>query len=119
MNAFSYRYIEESMEDESKDDSLSTEDKPQPPMVNGLAVPIREAPARSAKAGGKRQQPMESEEYEMNGVANSADRLLNVSTVKFLNFRTPEIFAVIYLKFKQRQNLRVFRQKKCKWNSKQ
>ena len=24
------------------------------------------------------------------------------STVKFLNFRTPEIFAVIYLKFKQR-----------------
>ena len=67
------------MEDESKDDSLSTEDKPQPPMVNGLAVPIREAPARSAKPGGKRQQPMESDDYEMNGVANSADRLMNVS----------------------------------------
>ena len=33
-------------------------------------------------------------------------------TVKFLNFWTPENFAVIYLKFKQRgQNLRVFRQK--------
>ena len=33
-------------------------------------------------------------------------------TVKFLNFRTPENFAVIYLKFKQRgQNLRVFPQK--------
>ena len=30
-------------------------------------------------------------------------------TVKFLNFGTPEIFAVIYLKFKQRgQTLRVF-----------
>ena len=33
-------------------------------------------------------------------------------TVKFLSFGTPENFAVIYLKFKQRgQNLRVFRQK--------
>ena len=33
-----------------------------------------------------------------------------VGTVKFLNFGTPEIFAVIYLKFKQRgQTLRVFR----------
>ena len=32
-----------------------------------------------------------------------------VVTVKFLNFVTPEIFAVIYLKFKQRgQTLRVF-----------
>ena len=31
------------------------------------------------------------------------------STVKFLNFGTPENFAVIYLKFKQRgQTLRVF-----------
>ena len=30
-------------------------------------------------------------------------------TVKFQNFRTPDIFAVIYLKFKQRgQALRVF-----------
>ena len=34
------------------------------------------------------------------------------ATVKFLYFRTPENFAVIYLKFKQRgQTLRVFRQK--------
>ena len=33
-------------------------------------------------------------------------------TVKFLNFGTPEIFAVMYLKFKQRgQYLKVFRQK--------
>ena len=33
-------------------------------------------------------------------------------TVKFLNFRTPETFAVIYLKFKQKaQTSRVFRQK--------
>ena len=32
-------------------------------------------------------------------------------TVKFLNFQTPENFAVINLKFKQRQNLRVFCQK--------
>ena len=32
-----------------------------------------------------------------------------LGTVKFLNFGTPEIFAVIYLKFKQRgQTLRVF-----------
>ena len=31
--------------------------------------------------------------------------------VKFLNFRTPENFAVIYLKFKQRPNLTVFPQK--------
>ena len=32
-----------------------------------------------------------------------------VFTVKFLNFRTPENFAVIYLNFKQRgQILRVF-----------
>ena len=33
------------------------------------------------------------------------------ATVKFLNFRTPENFAVIYLNFKQRQNLSAFRQK--------
>ena len=32
-------------------------------------------------------------------------------TVKFLNFGMPEIFAVIYPKFKQRPNLRVFCQK--------
>ena len=35
-----------------------------------------------------------------------------VCTVKFLNFRTPKTFAVMYLKFKKRgQNLWVFRQK--------
>ena len=33
------------------------------------------------------------------------------TTIKFLNFSMPEQFAVIYLKFKQRPNLRVFRQK--------
>ena len=32
-------------------------------------------------------------------------------TVKFLNFWTLDNFAVIYLKFKQRVNLRVFHQK--------
>ena len=33
------------------------------------------------------------------------------TTVKLLNFRTPDIFAIIYLKFKQRgQPLRVFGQ---------
>ena len=36
-------------------------------------------------------------------------------TVKFLNIGTPEIFAVIYLKFKQRgQTLRVFCQNGAK-----
>ena len=35
----------------------------------------------------------------------------NVSdTVKFLNFRTSKNFAIIYQKFKQRPNLRVFYQ---------
>ena len=35
--------------------------------------------------------------------------LITVSTVKFLNFRTPEKFAVIYLKFKKRgQTFRFF-----------
>ena len=38
-------------------------------------------------------------------------KLLN--TVKFLNFRKPENFAVIYLKFKQRPNLMVFCQKEA------
>ena len=33
----------------------------------------------------------------------------SMSTVKFLNFRMPEIFAVVYLKFKQRgRSLRYF-----------
>ena len=37
-------------------------------------------------------------------------------TVKFLNFRTPEKFAVIYLKFKtKRPNCRVFHQKNANW----
>ena len=41
-------------------------------------------------------------------------------TVKFLNFGTPEIFAVIYLKFKQRgKTLKGILSKWCKWNSKQ
>ena len=48
-----------------------------------------------------------------------ADNAYMVSTVKFLNFQTPENFAVIYLKFKQRgQNLRYFI-KMIQWNSKQ
>ena len=35
--------------------------------------------------------------------------IISGNTVKFLNFGMPEIFAVIYLKYKQRgQNLRVF-----------
>ena len=34
-----------------------------------------------------------------------------VLTVKILNFPTPENFAVIYLKFNERPNLRVFLQK--------
>ena len=42
-----------------------------------------------------------------------------VYTVKFLNFGMPEIFAVIYLKFKQRPNLKGILSKWCKWNSKQ
>ena len=41
-------------------------------------------------------------------------------TVKFLNFGTPEISAVIYLKFKHRgQTLKGILSKWCKWNSKQ
>ena len=40
--------------------------------------------------------------------------------VKFLNFGMPEIFAVIYLKFKQRgQTLKGIFPKWCKWNRKQ
>ena len=73
----SSRYVEESMEDE-KEDSLGTDDRP--PMVNGMAVPIREAPMKSARPG-KRQQPMESEEYEVNGITNSVDGLMNVSSI--------------------------------------
>ena len=34
-----------------------------------------------------------------------------IITVKFLNFWTPENFAAIYLKFKQRPNLSLFHQK--------
>ena len=65
------------MEDE-KEDSLGTDDRP--PMVNGMAVPIREAPMKSARPG-KRQQPMESEEYEVNGITSSVDGLMNVSSI--------------------------------------
>ena len=37
------------------------------------------------------------------------DRIPKKGTVKFLNFGTPEIFTVIYLKFKQsHQTLRYF-----------
>ena len=37
-----------------------------------------------------------------------------MGSVKFLNFRTPENFAVIYLKFKQRgPNLKVFCQNRA------
>ena len=44
--------------------------------------------------------------YETVKVSSIAD---TKRTVKFLNFRTPEIFAVIYLKFKQRgRSLRYF-----------
>ena len=40
-------------------------------------------------------------------------------TVKFLTFGTPEVFAVIYLKFEQRgQTLKGIMSKWCKWNSK-
>ena len=43
---------------------------------------------------------------------NSSTYIIGVSTVKFLNFRTPENFAVIYLKLKKRgQTFWVFRQK--------
>ena len=35
-------------------------------------------------------------------------------TVKFLNFGMPEVFAVIYLKFKQRPNLKGILSKWCK-----
>ena len=41
-------------------------------------------------------------------------------TVKFLNFGMPDIFAVIYLKFKRRgEHLKGILSKWCKWNSKQ
>lgn len=56
--------MDEEKED-SKDDSSSRDDKP--PMVNGMAVPIREGPGRSARPG-KRVQPMDtSDEFDMNG----------------------------------------------------
>ena len=45
---------------------------------------------------------------------------ISVFTVKFLNFGTPEIFAVINIKFKQRgQTLKGILSKWCKWNGKQ
>ena len=68
--------------EEEKDDSSSRDDKP--PMVNGMAVPIREGPMRSAKPG-KRTQPMEinSEDYDMNGNVENGD-VLQVSN--FLTF---------------------------------
>lgn len=67
------RYVEENMEEE-KDDS-GGHDKP--PMVNGMAVPIREAPMRSARPG-KRLQPMDtSDEYEMNGNGDMQETVIN------------------------------------------
>ena len=40
---------------------------------------------------------------ELDQYINKAvDNSLTPSTVKFLNLRTPEIIAIIYLKFKQR-----------------
>lgn len=64
------RYVEENMEEE-KEDSASHDDKP--PMVNGMAVPIREAPMRSARPG-KRLQPMDtSDEYQINGSMENGD----------------------------------------------
>ena len=42
---------------------------------------------------------------------NMAHKAFTYDTVKFLNFRTPESFAVNYLKFRQRPNHRVFCQK--------
>ena len=44
-----------------------------------------------------------------------------LATIKFLNFGTPEIFAVIYLKFKQRGQTSGYfvKCKWSKWNSKQ
>ena len=40
-------------------------------------------------------------------------------TVKFLNFRMPENFAEIYLKFKERGIPLGVSSKRCKWKSKQ
>ena len=46
---------------------------------------------------------------------SSRDNELSGTTVKFLNFRTPEILAVSYLKFRQSgQNLRSFCQNGAK-----
>ena len=36
--------------------------------------------------------------------------------VKFLNFRTPKLFAVNYLKFKQKAKPWGISSKTCKWN---
>ncbi|XP_021377640.1 espin-like isoform X2 [Mizuhopecten yessoensis] len=56
------RYVDENMDDDhSKEEESSSKD---PPVVNGYAVPMREGPARSARPGQSRLQPMESEEYE-------------------------------------------------------
>ena len=77
IHIFRGRYLEESM-DEERDDSRedsSRDDKP--PMVNGMAVPIREGPGRSARPG-KRVQPMDtSDEFEVNG-GGPVDSLMQV-----------------------------------------
>ena len=41
----------------------------------------------------------------VNTATRSDSTCSELSTVKFLNFRTPEIFAVIYLKFKQKAKI--------------
>ena len=71
---------------------------------------------------------LEEEDDEENGDRQDREKVVDdylevrhgANAVKFLNFRTPENLAVIYLKFKTKwPNLRVFCQKRCKWNSKE
>ncbi|XP_052224154.1 SH3 and multiple ankyrin repeat domains protein 3-like isoform X2 [Dreissena polymorpha] len=72
------RNAEEGM-DLSKDETADLDDRP--PMVNGMAVPIREGPGRSARPG-KRVQPMDtSDEFEMNGDLTNGDGLLQESVI--------------------------------------
>ncbi|KAL3856149.1 hypothetical protein ACJMK2_010937 [Sinanodonta woodiana] len=59
------RYMDENMEEEK-----DTEEKP--PMMNGLAVPIQDAPMRSNQPG-QRLQPMDSDDYD--SVRNSESKI--------------------------------------------
>ena len=45
--------------------------------------------------------------------------LLTIDTIKFLNFRSPENLAVIYLKLKKEAKAMGISSKRCKLNSKQ